>query len=250
LLVVAGVAVSLISCSLVSSFRPPWIGGDVDHEGSEDVEEGASEAPDVSGEGDEGATGLQSQIDNGDLVWGGAVASGEGPTGPVIAVTISNPGDDDIETIIPCGSLLIPADSGDQVMMVVQAEDVTVPAGEEIMVTPYVVCIDAGAAIPGDGSAYALGGLTEGNLLRLAQCVCEDDLEEAWDPLGGMSVQFAAWMTAEGSSLTEALEQGGEGGAMGEFLGGEFGELVADMLGTLEQPALEVLDRCDIELEP
>jgi hypothetical protein len=242
LLILAVVVLFLISCSLVSDLRLPGIGGG--------VEEGATEPPGVSGDVGESGTDLQGRIDNGDLVWVGAEASGEGPTGPVISVRISNPGDEDLEMVIPCGSVLIPADSGDQVMMVVQADPVTVPAGEEIAVAPYVVCIDASAAIPGDGSAYTLGSLTEGNLLRLAQCVCEEDLEQGWDPLGGMGVQFAAWMTAEGSTLTEALEQGGEEGAMGEFLGGEFGELMADMLGTLEQPALEVLDRCDIELEP
>jgi hypothetical protein len=229
LMILAGVAVLLISCSLVSNVQLPGV--------SRDVEEGATE--------------LRSQLEDGDLIWESGQASGEGPTGPVIDVRLSNPGDDDLQTVIPCGSVLIPEDSGEQVMMVVQAEPVTVPAGEEIVVAPYVVCIDASTAIPGDGSAYSLGGLTEGDLLQLAQCVCEEDLEQDWDPLGGMGVQFAAWMTAEGSTLTEALEQGGgEEGAMGDFLGGEFGEMLGDMLGTLEQPAMELLDRCDIELGP
>jgi hypothetical protein len=226
-----GIAVLLLSCSLISGVQSPGAGT-------------GGEATDVHG-----------QIEGGDLVWEGAQASGEGTTGSIIEVRLSNPGDEDLRTVIPCGTVLIPGDSGEQVMMVVQSEPVTVPAGEEAAVSPFVVCIDSNAAVPGTGSSYTLGGLTEGDLLQLAQCVCEEDLEGGFDPLEGMGVQFAAWMTADGRTLTDSVREGaGEGGAMGEVLGEEFGEGLSDaiveLIGTMEQPAMEWLDRCHIELGP
>ena len=264
LVVLAGVAVFLVCCSVVAFFVLRRVGPPIIRDRLEQVFPGANipgldgpgmDVPGLGISGEEGATSLPDLIEDGDLVWEGGEATGEGTTGPVVEARISNPGNDDIRMVIPCGSVFIPENSGEQRMLVVQSELVTVPAGEEIVVAPYVVCMDSDEDIPAQGSGFALGGLSEGDLLQLARCVCEEDLGSIADPLEGMGVQFAVWMTADGRTLSDAVESGaGEDGAMNEFLGGQFGdqfaEMMVEMLATLEQPAMEWLDRCNIELGP
>ena len=67
----------------------------------------------------------------------------------------------------------------------------------------------------------------------------------------GVNVQFAAWMAAEDMSLDEMLQgAGGEGGALGDTLGGQFGpefDQMLEQVGVLFAPAEEWLTRCGIE---
>lgn len=188
--------------------------------------------------GQPGQTGL------GGLEPGSISATGDGIQGPVMTVQVTNPQPTDVTVTFSCGLIFQPDDSGEQRMMVLQESSASVPAGGETTLAPYVICIDLDQSAPGAGSSYSLGGMAEGQLLQLAQCLCQENLQTNIDPFGDLGIQFAVWETSSGQTLSEILSGGTSGGALGDLLGPD----AAGMLGMLEAPAQTWLDRCNIQL--
>jgi hypothetical protein len=175
-------------------------------------------------------------------------STGEGFTGPYIEVQVFNPTDHDVEARIPCGTIFAPGSGSDeQRLMVVQEAAQTVGPGEEATLTPYIVCIDADQAAPGEESSFSYGEMAEGDLLVLAQCVCQENLAASINPMDELSLQFSAWMVAEGRPLGEI--PAGEGGAIDEALGEGAADQLAELLSMLEGLSGTWLDRCGIDLE-
>ncbi len=189
---------------------------------------------------------LPGQVGRGDLTLVGITANGD-IAGPGMAVAVQNPGPEDVHVVIPCGFVFTPDDSGDQRLMVVQQASATIPAGGEATLSAYVVCIDSGSAAPSEGAGYTLGSMQSGDLLRLAQCACGEDLAGSIDPLAGMGVMTAGWMISNGQSFSDMMTSESEG-AMDQVFGEGGAEAFAGMLSFLEEPANEWLDRCGIEL--
>ena len=189
---------------------------------------------------------LSGQVGRGDLTLVDITANGD-IAGPGVEVAIRNPGPEDVHVVIPCGFVFTPDDSGDQRLMVVQEASATIPAGGEGALSAYVVCIDSGSAAPSGGAGYGLGSMQSGDLLRLAQCACGEDLGGSADPLAGMGVMTAGWMISNGQSFSDMMTSDSEG-AINQVFGGGGAEAFAGMLSFLEEPANEWLDRCGIEL--
>jgi hypothetical protein len=190
------------------------------------------------GTGQTGQTGL------GDLEPGGIFATGEGIQGPVMTVQVANPRDTEVMASLSCGFIFAPDDNSEQRMMVIQQSSTPVPAGGEVTLTPYVICIDAHQGAPGGDSSYSLGGMAEGQLLQLAQCICQENLEANIDPMADLGLQFAVWMTSSGQPFEEMMTGGMAGGALGDLLGPE----ATQILGVLQAPADAWLQRCNINL--
>jgi len=136
----------------------------------------------------------------------GAKASGVGFTGTGnLTVEVSNPGDEPLEIDLPPGFVFLPPEgSGQQRLMVIDGQSITLQPGETATLDPYVVCIDADAHAPEGGADYAPGGLVEDEqLLAFAQCLSEQDIE---GPSGGLmpnfGLQFAVWSVSNGYSPT------------------------------------------------
>lgn len=184
--------------------------------------------------------GLADQVRRGELKVVGTTANGD-ISGPGIRVVVSNPSPRDVTAVIPCGFTFEPDDAGDQRLMVVQEARAVVPAGGEAELTVYVVCIDASKSIPSDGAAYRLGSSASGDLLRLAQCACREDLTGEAKSLDRMGVLITGWMLGEDLKLEELQQVGGEG-ALGEMVGQGLGDLLG-MLGTI---STDWFDRCDL----
>ncbi len=213
------------------------------------------------------ATDAPAAIDPGIWGLGGAVLDevisvAEGNTsGPILTVRVTNPTSAPIEVTIPCGLIYQPDDdSGEQRLMVIQAVSITLAAGETGELSPYVVCIDADRSIPSTGSAYYVGSLASGDLLKLAQCLCMEALITDFDadPMGymeSMSVQFAVWSAAGGISLEtmgESLDEAeGAMGALGQSeLMGEFEEMFGGMSEFFGMMGGDWLEKCGIEIKP
>ena len=110
-----------------------------------------------------------------------------------------------------------------------------------------MVCIDSNNGAPSEGAGYALGTMQGGDLLRLAQCACAEDLGGGMNPLEGLGVMTAGWMISNGQSFSEMMTSESEG-ALDQVFGEGGSEAFAGMLAFLEDPADEWLDRCGIQV--
>ncbi len=219
---------------------------------------GQSDGGDV-GSGETGNS-LAELVGAGELDLASVSATGEGIQGQVLVVQLTNPGTEEVIVTIPCGFFFSPGDDEEQRLMVIQPASVSIPGGDTATIEPYVICIDSSKAGPESSSTYHLGELATGDLLTLAECLCDEDLPSPQDLTAGMDamgVQFAVWAVSDGIvagteliDATGALEEllGGEFGT--EFLGEEFTEMLQQLMLLYGEGAQPWLDRCGIELDP
>jgi hypothetical protein len=200
---------------------------------------------DDGGDGD----GLRGQIDAGEITLDGVDVTVPGMTiGPNFEVSVTNPGDEEITVIIPCGLIFEPEDSDEQRMMTIQETSVTVPAGGSSSVEAVVACIDSTKGAPSGGTGYTVGRNAEGELLTLASCLCQREIDIAeGDFFGGMGTQLAVWAVSDGtdlSAVTEGMDQAE--GAMGDMFGGELADLMEQFLGPSLDEAEAILSSCGV----
>jgi hypothetical protein len=206
---------------------------------------GATEAPDIEGPSEDGPT---ETIINGSMV-DQVTSVSEGDTiGPILQVQITNPTTGEVVAVIPCGLVFRPTGGDEQALMVIQEIIVAIPGGETVTVKPYVVCIETSSATPASGSDYQIGEMTTGNLLKFAECLCDEELPEsmtsgptAFQDIFG--VQMAVWVVADNIAFDDVLG-GGEGAA------GDMEQILGPMMDILESTSQEWLEKCDIEIQP
>jgi hypothetical protein len=156
---------------------------------------------------------------------------------------------------LPCGLILEPEGGrGDlQRLMVIQKDGIVVPAGGKADLSPYVICIDAGQDAPEVQVEYSIGKIADGNLLKLAECICERQLiSEEEDPFGYIGeqfgLQFSVWQVSGSltqDQLNEQLEIGG--GAMDEF--SDIAEMF-DSIGAMLPDYVDWIEDCGVEITP
>lgn len=221
--------------------------------------------PDEVDDAADGFSQLAARLDEGDLGVTIDVPEG-GVSGELFRLTFVNETDDDLDVALPCGLIFAPdgpePDSW-QPMMNVSPIDISLGGGESLTVEPFVMCVDSEAAAPGPGTSYELGEMATGDLLALAECICDEDLvSESGIEAGDLSLQLAVWATADGE-LPE-LEGLDDEGALGDLVSGELGvdldELMADVdlegtplegmdLDALLEQAMAFLDGADVAVE-
>lgn len=197
----------------------------------------------------------------GEAVLDGVVSTSEGETeGRILTVQITNPGNDDVLVTIPCGLIFKPEPGRDeQQLMVLQQASATIPPGDSADLTPYVICIESSKAVPESGSTYQVGVMATGDLLKLAQCICNETLVDIeTDPLAAMDqlgLQFSVWMVSDGLSMDEMIEgmeeaEGalGQIGATGSLEGME--DFVGGLMEIFQGFGQDWLEKCDIEINP
>ncbi len=189
------------------------------------------------------------------------VSTSDGDTaGRILRVQITNPMTDELLATIPCGLIFNPPPGSDeQRLMVIQQVSAAIPPGESADLTPYVICIDSSSAVPATGSSYQIGVMATGDLLKLAQCMCNETLADIEDdPLAftdQLGLQFAVWTVSDELSFDEIFEEMEDAqGALGEIGAGDFTEGLEDLLGGImgmfQAAGQEWLEKCDIEINP
>jgi hypothetical protein len=197
----------------------------------------------------------------GEAVLDNVVSTSDGDTeGRILTVQVTNPTTNELLVTIPCGLIFNPSPGSDeQRLMVIQQDSATVPPGESADFTPYVVCIDSSNAVPATGSTYQIGDMATGDLLALAQCICDETLADIEvDPsafLDQFGLQLAVWAVSDGLSFDEMFEAMEEAeGALGQIGIEEYGEGLEDLLGGItdifQAGGQEWLEKCDIEIKP
>ncbi len=199
--------------------------------------------------------GLPALLAEGGIELPGIEANVDGETqGPILTLQLTNPESAEVLVDIPCGLIFRPeAGDDEQRMMSIQPASAVVPGGGTAQIEPYVICIDANRAAPDLGTIYEVGEMASGDLLKLAQCVCQEDLtapDEMDLGFGSVGVQFAVWAVSSDMNFEEMLAgEGGGEGALDDVLGEQSGELLGLMQDLLLAPAQEWLDRCGIEMQ-
>lgn len=266
-----------LACSVMQSFQK-FIGADgeardANHEQWVDLPEEESSTdeqpvpePDIEAEASESSTtgdpqensALDASLENTSLSY--QIVSGDvtlelidiidGDTqGEIIEITVTNQSGEELTFEIPAGLVLSPVETGEQDLMVLDAVVVNLEPGETIVLSPYVVCIDASAATPASGSEYQLGYLESGDLLDFAQCVDEEaDGTLDQEDLG---LQFAIWSIVNSGNVMEMPELSEvEGGALSGLM--EELEAIPGMEDTLGEMLMvfgeDWLQRCGISV--
>lgn len=195
-----------------------------------------------------GGSPLPALMDEGRITVEDINANEDGQTqGPILTVQITNLETGEVIVDVPCGLIFHPGSDQDQRMMVIQPASAELTGAGSAQVSPYVICIDASKAAPDLGATYQVGVMAEGELLKMAECLCDYELEAGFEQVG---VQFAVWAVSGGSSLDAFLsEDRAEGGAADDLFGDELGDMFAELEQLFVAPAQEWLDRCGIELE-
>lgn len=197
---------------------------------------------------------LPALIDQG-LVEVESVQSNEGgqTQGPILTVQLTNLESGEVVVDVPCGLIFHPGSEEDQRMMVIQPASGELSASGTTQISPYVICIDSGKDAPDLNAIYQVGVMAEGDLLKIAQCICQEELSDDLDAQAGFDqfgIQFAVWAVSDGEPLMSFTGEGmPEGGAADDLFGEEFGDMFAELEQLFLAPAQEWLDRCGIELE-
>lgn len=192
-------------------------------------------------------------LNSGDLNLEGIQAnSDEADTyGPILTLQLTNPGTEEVVISIPCGLVFVPGDDQYQRLMMVQPLEVALAPGETQSSTPYVVCIDVSASAPEYNETYSIGTLADNpDLLKFAECICNQELSDEMASMDGLGVQMAAWSISTGGDFANLSD---EEGAMADLFDEEFGEDIDEMLSQFTEMFAsfggEWLERCEIELE-
>lgn len=183
----------------------------------------------------------------------GTTEAGE-TQGPILSLQLVNPTSGELIVEIPCGLIFQPKESGDQRMMTIQLASAMVPAGGSVQLSPYVVCIDPESAAPSSASTYEVGLMAQSDLLKLAECICDEPLEDNLSAEAGfetIGIQLAVWAVSSGQPLDDIISGGfGDDSAAGGVMGEEMGGLFEGMMEMVLAPARQVLERCQVTIAP
>ncbi|KAF0111827.1 MAG: hypothetical protein FD147_629 [Chloroflexi bacterium] len=171
---------------------------------------------------------------------------GAGTVGGLIDLELQNNDQFAHTIILPCGLVFVPENADLQKMMVIQPVSIDLNPGETVTITPFVACIQSSQDAPSAGDVYSSVEQSEGKLAVLADCFCQNDLNQE-NIQGQMSVQFATWMTADNSNYLDKLGSE-QTGALGQVLGGQVGELAGSFVSMIAPDAQKWLDRCNIKV--
>ncbi len=177
-----------------------------------------------------------------------AVADEE-TVGEILAVHFINRSNDDIQVLLPCGLIFLPDDSDNQPLMLVQPLEVSLAAGEEVTLEPFVVCADLGTAAPGLGSGYTIGYMEDEKMLSFAECICGEDVDTTIGSLDAFGIQFATWSISIDGDISNLIDSSGDSAMavmMGDMTIDEFNSYFSGILDTFGN---EWLNRCDIVIE-
>ncbi|MCB0519026.1 MAG: hypothetical protein H6577_00925 [Lewinellaceae bacterium] len=135
-----------------------------------------------------------------------------GHTGESLKLKLVNKSKKQLTVLVAAGQVFEAGDSSLQNLMVAKEEMFMVEAGRTRTANLSGLCIEASDGSPGEGSGFSLGKMAEGNLLKMARYLSDNNLHT------NPAAQFAVWAVSD----AERLESIGDP-ALAKF--------TADMLG-------------------
>ncbi|MBI1225281.1 MAG: hypothetical protein GC192_08590 [Bacteroidetes bacterium] len=126
------------------------------------------------------------------------VASAEGKgghSGECLELHLKSKSKKKLEIKVRAGQIFEAGDSSLQNLMVAKEENFFVEAGASKIGKLFGFCIEASDGSPGNGSVFTLGKLAEGNLLKIAKYLNDNNLHE------NPSAQYAVWAVSDEDRL-------------------------------------------------
>lgn len=141
--------------------------------------------------------GYQTLVKN--MRWGEAQVAVQGDS--MTSCTFNISGDPMAQVYVPAGTLLVPDNNRDQVMMVLENYNSSLVAG----INPFrnqvrVACTQMGKDEPTSKTKFAIASPTDGNLKRLAQYTVNSRFRGPWD-------QVRMWIYTEGATFEEIAKK-------------------------------------------
>ncbi len=118
-----------------------------------------------------------------------------GHSGECLELHLKNKSKKSLEVRVPAGQVFEAGDSSLQNLMVAKEENFMVESGASRVGKLFGFCIEASDGSPGEGSAFNLGKLAQGNLLKMAKYLSDNKLHE------NPSAQYAVWAVTDANRL-------------------------------------------------
>ncbi len=118
-----------------------------------------------------------------------------GHDGECLKLRLHNKSKKKLEVRVPAGQVFEAGDSSLQNLMVSKEENFLVEVGASKIGKLFGFCIEASDGSPGEGSAFRLGKMAEGNLLKMAKYLNDEKLYEH------PSAQYAVWAVSDADRL-------------------------------------------------
>ncbi|MCF8245724.1 MAG: hypothetical protein K9J37_13880 [Saprospiraceae bacterium] len=118
-----------------------------------------------------------------------------GHSGECLKLHLHNKSKKKLEVRVPAGQIFEAGDSSLQNLMVSKEENFLVGEGASRIGKLFGFCIEASDGSPGEGSAFKLGKMAEGNLLKMAKYLNEKNMHEH------PSAQYAVWAVSDADRL-------------------------------------------------
>lgn len=123
-------------------------------------------------------------------------ASGAGGhSGQCLQLQIKNISKKKLEIKVPAGQIFEAGDSSLQNLMVSKSENFLVESGKSNTGKLFGFCIEAGDGSPGESSIFKMGKLAEGNLLKMANYLNDNQMHDH------PSAQYAVWAVTDADRL-------------------------------------------------
>jgi hypothetical protein len=122
-------------------------------------------------------------------------SSAGGHTGECLKLKLESKSRKKLDIRIPAGQVFEAGDSSLQNLMVSKEEVFALEPGRNQISRLFGFCVEAHDGSPGEGSFFSLGKMVEGNLLKLAKHLSENNLHQH------PSAQYAVWAVSDADRL-------------------------------------------------
>ncbi len=118
-----------------------------------------------------------------------------GHSGESLHLKMENRTKKQLNVLVPAGQVFESGDSSLQNLMVGKEETFLVEVGKTRTANLFGFCVEANDGSPGEGSGFNLGKMAEGNLLKMARYLSENNMHT------NPAAQFAVWAVSDAERL-------------------------------------------------
>lgn len=195
---------------------------------------------------------LPDLVSNGVLQLDGIDAQMDETAGEVLTIQVTNPGSEPITVTVPCGLIFTPQDDELQPLIVIQEVTELIQPGDSAELVPLVACADLESGTPEIGAGYTIGSFAEGDLLALAECMCQSDADFSVESFELVNAQFAIWTISNGDLFSTMPDM--ENSPLADLMGDEYGSVEEfeaaweAMSGVFAEMSKAWFERCNLDV--
>jgi len=124
-----------------------------------------------------------------------SVSGTGGNEGECLKLKLENISRKDLGIVVPAGQIFEAGDSSLQNLMTSKEGTFLVARGKNRIARLFGFCVEASDGSPGEGSIFSLGKMAEGNLLKMARYLSDNNLHK------NSAAQYAVWAVMDADRL-------------------------------------------------